>query len=96
MKEGNERAVMLLGKSVRKKHPLEALFRSRVEAMEGGEGRWKRTGTKHEATFDKAEDGKYQVSIDGTAVIKGIETAQEAKSFAKGFVLGLEVGKSEK
>jgi hypothetical protein len=94
-KDANENAVVLMGTPVRKKHPLEAFFRSQVEAIEGGDKRWKSTA-KHQATFEKAEDGKYQVNIDGTVVIKGIETAPEAKSFASGFVFGLEVGKSEK
>ena len=91
-KEGNGKVVMLMGKSAMRR-PVDEFFSRMVEDLERGKPTRVFKATVHES--DK-KDGEYSVSIDGKTMQDGFETIHEAKLFARGFVLGFEMGASGK
>jgi hypothetical protein len=91
-KEGNEKAVVLMGKAAMKS-PVDEIFSQIVEDLERG----KHTSRVFSAGVHKSEkDGKYEVSIDGSILQSGIETEQEGRLFVRGYVVGFEMGASGK
>jgi hypothetical protein len=88
---GNEKSVILMGKSVTRK-PLDEMFSNLIKDRE--QGRWTRI---FKAEIHKSEkDGKYEVSINGRIMQSGFETVEEAKLFARGFAFGFELGSAGK
>jgi hypothetical protein len=91
-REGNGKVVMLMGKSAMRR-PVDEFFSRMVEDVERGKPTRVFKATVHES--DK-NDGEYSVSIDGQTMQDGFETIHEATLFARGFVLGFEMGASGK
>jgi hypothetical protein len=89
VEQSQEDAVTLMCKSMVRR-PIDEAFGNIVEALESGKP------TKVFKTIvHKADDGKYQVSVDGR-VVQALDTEAEAKLFAHGFVFGLEMGTAGK
>ena len=91
VKERDDKVVILMGKRITPT-PLEEFFSGLVEDRERG----KPTKVFKTAIHKSEKSDGYQVSIDGRILQTGFGAVEEAKLFVRGFVLGFEMGKSEK
>ena len=84
MKEGNEKSLILMGKSLKPG--------TLIEASQRGAGQIHNT-----KIYKSAEQpGKFQVSIDGLTLLKHFETQTDAHTFIQGFVFGFSAGSGSK
>jgi hypothetical protein len=77
VKESNEKAVVLMGKSGKNRTFDEALVRGSNE--------------RHSIKILESGD-QFQVSIDGSTLLPRFETPKDAKLFVQGYTVGFSVG----
>jgi hypothetical protein len=83
---GNEKSVILMGKSVREGfHPL-------IEASMRAAGQIH----THKIFKSAMQPGKFQVSIDGLNMMQQFDTQADAQSFLMGFSFGFAAGSGSK
>lgn len=86
VREGNEKAVVLMGKSVRS--PFEG-FSGGILAEALAQGKSNRV---FKIQVYESEPGKYQASVDGVTLKQPFDSEHEARMYLRGFVFGFTTG----